>query len=146
MAMFRLFWLLLAGAAVALAMWAGTWPAEQCGPIPGGDLPERCSASNVRVLGVWPVIGLGVALVMPAAVAAAVMRISASWLAVAAYGVMPFVGIFNWWNYWGTLLCAIPLFLLGALFAFLQQLIATDDGAESAHESGQVTEQFPGSE
>lgn len=128
MIVFRVFWLLVAGVAVALTMWAGTWPAQLCGPIPGpGDLPEECSISTARVLGVWPLIGLGTVLSAPAVLSAAVMRTWIPVLAVVAYGGMSVAGLVNWWNHWAMLLCAVPLMLLAILFGVLQLLVATDD-------------------
>jgi hypothetical protein len=78
----------------------------------------------VRELGVWPLVWLGVLLAGPLALAAVAMRRSVSWLVVAAFAILSFVGLANWANFWGALLVAIPLTVIVFVVAGVQHIVS----------------------
>ncbi|MBS3695695.1 ABC transporter permease [Rhodococcus qingshengii] len=83
----------------------------------------RCDDHIVHVLGVWPVICLGLLLASPPVVAALAMRKWVSWLAVAALVGLSIAGLANWSSFWGSLLFAVPLAALGLVAAATQKAI-----------------------
>ncbi len=81
----------------------------------------RCEDRIVDVLGIWPVIGLGLLLTTPPVVAALVMRKWVSWVVVAALVGLSITGLANWTSFWGDLLYAVPLVVLGTVAAALNR-------------------------
>lgn len=80
----------------------------------------RCEDRLVDVLGIWPLVGLGLLLVLPPVVAALAMRRWVSWLIVAVLVGVAIAGLANWTSLWGSLLFAVLLAALGAVAAALQ--------------------------
>ena len=85
----------------------------------------RCDDRIVHVLGVWPLFGLGLLLAAPPVVAALAMRKWVSWFAVAALVGLAIAGLVNWayTSYWGLLLFAVPLAVLGSIVATFQRAV-----------------------
>lgn len=79
----------------------------------------RCEDRLVDVLGIWPLVGLGLLLVLPPVVAALAMRRWVSWLVVAVLVGVAIAGLANWTSLWGSLLFAVLLAALGAVAAAL---------------------------
>lgn len=128
--MSRAVWWASAVAALVIAAWVGTSPmadvSMSCSKsgelyLDGGRSSFQCDDSIIRVLGVWPLVGLGLLITTPPVVAALAMRKWVSWLVVAALVGLSIVGIANWASYWRTLLFAIPLAVLGWIAVTLQQ-------------------------
>ena len=81
----------------------------------------RCDDRIIHVLGVLPLIGLGLLLATPPVVAALAVRKWVSWLAVAALVGLSIAGLANWTSFWGSLLFAIPLTALGSVATVMQK-------------------------
>ena len=141
---FRLVWWVLAVAAVGLAAWAGGSPVSgmslscsKTGVFDDGQTSVQCDDSMVQVFGVWPLVLLGLLLVIPPVMAAMAMRWWVSWLVVAAFVGLLFVGLLNWTSFWGLLLIAVPLAVVGFLVAVVQ-LIAHLVDARPKHRTAPV--------
>ena len=85
--MARSVWWALAVAALAFTAWNATSltmldVSMACSKI-GESRSYQCGDRAIDVLGVWPLVGVGLLVATPPAVAAIAMRKSASWLAVA---------------------------------------------------------------
>lgn len=114
-------------AALVFTVWVGTsWSIAEvslsCAKI-GEDRNFRCDDRMVHILGVWPLVGLGLLLATPTVVAALAMRKWVSWSAVAALIGLSIAGLVNWasTSYWELLLFAVPLAALGAIAATFQR-------------------------
>ncbi|QCB52642.1 ABC transporter permease [Rhodococcus sp. PAMC28707] len=93
----------------------------ECSKIGESRSSYRCEDRIVDVIGVWPVVGLGLLLTAPPLVAAVAMRQWVSWLAVAILVGVSIIGLINWSSYWGELLSAVPLVVLGSVAAALHK-------------------------
>jgi hypothetical protein len=83
----------------------------------------NCNSSIVYVFGVWPLLGFGALLGVPALLAAMWMRRWSSWTAVAALFCVSVVAIANWTGWWGSLLIlAVPMTVIAAALATAHQL------------------------
>ena len=123
-------WWALAVAALAFTAW--TVPSMSmaevslsCSKIGESQSFFRCEDRIVHVLGVWPLVGLGLLLATPPVVAALAMRKWVSWFAVAALVGLSIAGLMNWasTSYWGLLLFAVPLAVLGSIAAAFQRTV-----------------------
>lgn len=126
--MSRAVWWASMGAALAFTMWVGTsWTMAEvslaCSKTGESGSTFRCDDRIIHVQGVWPLIGLGLLLATPPAVAALAMRKWVSWLAVAALVGLSVAGLANWASFWGSLLFAVPLAALGSVAAVLQKAL-----------------------
>ncbi|WP_458683338.1 ABC transporter permease [Prescottella equi] len=113
---------------MAFTVWVGTsWTMGEvslaCSKIGESGSSFRCDDRIIHVLGVWPLIGLGLLLATPPVVAALAMRKWVSWLAVAALVGLSIAGLANWDSYWGGLMFAVPLAALGSVATALQKAI-----------------------
>ena len=90
----------------------------------------RCEDRLVDVLGIRPLIGLGLLLALPPVVAALAMRRWVSWLIVAVLVGVAIAGLANWTSLWGSLLFAVLLAALGAVAAALQGRPAAGNSRE----------------
>lgn len=126
--MSRAVWWISVGAALAFTVWVwATWTMAEvslaCSKTGESGSSFRCDDRIIRVLGVWPLIGLGLLLATPLVVAALAMRKWVSWLAVAALVGLSIAGLANWSSFWGSLLFAVPLAALGLVAAATQKAI-----------------------
>lgn len=111
--------------ALAFTVWVGiSWSMAEvslsCSKIGESQSWFRCEDRLVDVLGIWPLVGLGLLLVLPPVVAALAMRRWVSWLIVAVLVGVAIAGLANWTSLWGSLLFAVLLAALGAVAAALQ--------------------------
>ncbi|UTM40133.1 ABC transporter permease (plasmid) [Rhodococcus pyridinivorans] len=111
--------------ALAFTVWVGiSWSMAEvslsCSKIGESQSWFRCEDRLVDVLGIWPLVGLGLLLVLPPVVAALAMRRRVSWLVVAVLVGVAIAGLANWTSLWGSLLFAVLLAALGAVAAALQ--------------------------
>lgn len=130
MAVLRGLWWALAALAAALMLSAGnssimsaSLSCAKVGEIYNDDAPAhlQCNDPLIEWVGVWPFVWLGLLLVTPPVVAALVMRLWVSWMAVAALGVLSIVGLINWTGIvWGRLLYAVPLAIAALVIATVQ--------------------------
>ncbi|CCQ14624.1 ABC superfamily ATP binding cassette transporter permease protein [Rhodococcus sp. AW25M09] len=93
----------------------------ECSKIGESRSYYRCEDRIVDTIGVWPVIGLGLLLAAPPLFAAVTMRQWVSWSAVAMLVCASIAGLINWSSYWGELLSAVPLVVLGSVAAALHK-------------------------
>ncbi len=126
--MSRAVWWVSVGAALAFTVWVGTsWTMAEvslaCSKTGESGSSFRCDDRIIHVLGVWPLIGLGLLLSTPPVVAALAMRKWVSWLAVAALVGLSIAGLVNWTSFWGSLLFAVPLAALGLVATVMQKAI-----------------------
>ncbi len=128
--MSRAVWWASAVVALVITVWVGNSPmadvSMSCSKIgelylDNGRTSFQCDDSIKHVLGVWPLVGLGLLLTTPPLAAALAMRRWVSWLAVAVLVGLSVSGIANWASYWRVLLFAIPLAALGWIAVVLQQ-------------------------
>lgn len=124
--MSRALWWASVVAALTFTAWAGiTWTVAEvslsCAKIGESQSSFRCDDRIVHALGIRPLIGLGLLLATPPAVAASAMRRWTSWSAVAALVGLSIAGLANWPSFWGSLLFAVPLAALGSIAAALQR-------------------------
>lgn len=110
---------------------------SKTGVFDDGQTSVQCDDSMVQVFGVWPLVLLGLLLVIPPVMAAMAMRWWVSWLVVAAFVGLLFVGLLNWTSFWGLLLIAVPLAVVGFLVAVVQ-LIAHLVDARPKHRTAPV--------
>jgi hypothetical protein len=83
-----------------------------------------CSDPITSVVGVWPFLLMGVALVGPALLAMVVDRAWLSWLAVLAIGGAAGWGAGHWASEWATLILGLPIAFLGAVVAAVQSALS----------------------
>lgn len=126
--MSRTLWWAAALVASAFTVWgAATWSmadiSMSCAKIGESGSSFGCDDSIVQVLGVWPLVGLGLLLATPPVVAALAMRQWVSWLIVAALAGLSIAGLVNWSSFWGSLLFAVPLAAIGWVAAMLQRTV-----------------------
>lgn len=128
--MSRAVWWASVVAALAFTADVGTsWSIAEvslsCSKIGESQSSFRCDDRIVYVLGVWPLVGLGLLLATPPVVAALAMQKWVSWLAVAALIGLSIAGLENWayTSYWGLLLFAVPLAVLGSIATTLQRTV-----------------------
>ena len=124
--MARAAWWVLAAIAVAFCIWFGATATTadvslECSKIAETAEPYECGDRLSTTLGVWPLLGLGLALAVPPVVAALAGRVWVSCVAVLALVAAGIVGLANWTGFWGTLLFAAPLAVLGAIVTAAQQ-------------------------
>lgn len=121
-------WWAAAAVALVFTVWVGTAPMADvslsCSKtgelfLDGGRSPFQCDDSKITVLGVWPLVALGLLLTSPPVVAALAMRRWISWLVVATLVGLSIAGLANWSSYWGSLIFAVPLAALGSVAAAL---------------------------
>ncbi|MFX1760901.1 ABC transporter permease [Rhodococcus sp. As11] len=123
--MSRAVWWVSALVALAFTVWVGiSWSMAEvslsCSKIGESQSWFRCEDRLVDVLGIRPLVGLGLLLVLPPVVAALAMRRWVSWLIVAVLVGVAIAGLANWTSLWGSLLFAVLLAALGAVAAALQ--------------------------
>lgn len=123
--MSRAVWWSSALVALAFTVWVGiSWSMAEvslsCSKIGESQSWFRCEDRLVHVLGIWPLVGLGLLLALPPVVAALAMRRWVSWLVVAVLVGVALAGLANWTSLWGSLLFAVLLAALGAVAAALQ--------------------------
>jgi hypothetical protein len=125
----RAVWWGMALAAVVFTVWSSMSPISgvslSCSKsgelgLDGGQASLHCEDSIVHVLGVWPLVQLGLLLAVPPVVAALAMRCWVSWLVVATFFVLTFVAIANWASFWILLGFAVPMALVGMVVATVQ--------------------------
>ena len=133
--MLRALWWVLALAAVVFAVWSSISPISgvslSCSKtgelgLDGDQASLQCDDSIVHVLGVWPLVQLGLVLAVPPVVAALAMRCWVSWLVVATLFVLTFVAIANWASFWVSLGFALPMALVGLVIATVQQFVSAE--------------------
>jgi hypothetical protein len=123
----RIFWFLLAIAAIGLSLWTALDSAAQLSdcevvmPSHGITTRERCWSPVHAVFGVWPMVGVAAVSAGPAAVAAVVLRKWISWSAALAYAVMTAVGITASSRVTRSLTLALPLTVIALIIATVQQ-------------------------
>ena len=127
--MARSVWWALAVAALAFTAWNATSltmldVSMACSKI-GESRSYQCGDRVIDVLGVWPLVGVGLLVATPPAVAAIAMRKSASWLAVAVLLGLFVVGVFRITtdSYLNLLIFALPMAVLGAITATFQPTV-----------------------
>ncbi|WP_254699043.1 hypothetical protein [Rhodococcus sp. SGAir0479] len=103
--MSRALWWASVVAAMTFTAWAGiTWTVAEvslsCAKIGESQSSFRCDDRIVHVLGIRPLVGLGLLLATPPAVAASAMRRWTSWSAVAALVGLSIAGLANWSSFW----------------------------------------------
>ncbi|WP_245547627.1 ABC transporter permease [Nocardia brevicatena] len=130
--MLRAVWWALAVVALIFTAWVGTSPMAgvslSCAKsgelyLDGDRSSLQCDDSIVHVLGVWPLLCLGLLLATPPVVAALAMRGWVSWLVVAALVGLSITGPANWSSHWRLLLFAAPMAALGLVAATVQQAV-----------------------
>lgn len=133
MVLVRVLWCGLALVAVAFAAGMAASPVRDVslGCSKSGDLGVsgdqahwKCDDSIIEVLGVWPPVQLGLALAVPPVVAGLAMRRWLSWLVVASFPVLVFVGLVNWTGFWLSLWFALPMGIVSAAITVVQHLVA----------------------
>ncbi|ETD34158.1 hypothetical protein W823_03615 [Williamsia sp. D3] len=87
----------------------------------------QCGDSLVNVLGVWPLVQLGMLLTIPPVLAALVMRRWMSWLVVATFVALTFIGVANWASFWVSLWIAAPMAIVGLVAATVQHLLHSQE-------------------
>ncbi|MFE3289110.1 nitroreductase/quinone reductase family protein [Rhodococcus sp. NPDC059234] len=130
--MLRAVWWSSAVVALVFSAWVGTSPMAgvslSCSKsgelyLDGVRSPLQCDDSIVHVLGVWPLLCIGLLLATPPAVAALALRGWVSWLVFAALVGLSIAGLANWSSHWLLLLFAAPLAAVGLVAATVQQAV-----------------------
>lgn len=122
----RILWLLNALIGIAYSVYVAlSWKLRDidmsCSKIGEHDTGQFCDSSLISAYGIWPLLLLGIALSVPALIAAGSRRTRTSWLAVTWLTIMFLVGIGLWTSLFSLLLFAAPLVLLGLVAtAFIQ--------------------------
>ncbi|MBY4399797.1 ABC transporter permease [Rhodococcus fascians] len=90
----------------------------------------HCDDRAIDVLGVWPLVAVGLLLATPPAVAALALRQWVSWFAVTTLVVLFIAGIaaVTHDSYWNLLVLALPMAVIGSATAMFQRT-APDGGA-----------------
>ncbi|MDJ0360648.1 ABC transporter permease [Rhodococcus sp. H29-C3] len=129
LAVARSVWWALAVAALAFTLWDATSVtmldmSMACSKV-GESSSYQCGDRAIDVLGVWPLVGVGLLMATPPAVAAIAMRKSVSWLAVVVLLGLFVVGVFRITtdSYSKLLIFALPMAVLGAITAMLQPTV-----------------------
>ncbi|MED5803037.1 hypothetical protein VX037_18595 [Gordonia sp. Z-3] len=134
MAKIRAAWTVLALLGVGLAVWAAFGPVESismsCSKsgelyLPNMPTGATCDDPMYSVLGIWPLVQVGALLAAPPALAAAIMRCSVSWLAVAVLAVLSGFGLGHWSGFWGLLLACVPMTVVALVIAMCHTAVAT---------------------
>ncbi|WP_249305331.1 ABC transporter permease [Rhodococcus sp. 14-2483-1-1] len=125
--MVRSVWWALAVAALAFTAWNGLSltmfdVSMACSKIGEGG-SYHCDDRAIDVLGVWPLVVVGLLLATPSAVAAIAMRQWVSWFAVATLVVLLIAGIASVTHdsYWNLLVLALPMAVIGSITAMFQR-------------------------
>lgn len=125
--MLRSVWCALAVAALGFTAWNGASltmsdVSMSCSKI-GESSSYQCGDRAIDVLGVWPLVVVGLLLATPPAVAAIAMRKWVSWVAVAALVVLFIAGVLRvtYDSYWNMMVLALPMAVLGAITAAFQR-------------------------
>ena len=125
--MVRSVWWALAVAALAYTAWGGTSltmfdVSMACSKIGEGG-SYRCSDRAVDVMGVWPLIVVGLLLATPPTVAAIAMRQWVSWFAVVSLFVFFAAGVVyvTYDSYTNLLFLALPMAVVGSITAMFQR-------------------------
>ena len=130
MAVARAVWWALAVVALSFTAWFGTWPmvdvSLSCSKsgelyLEGGRSSWGCTDSIVDVVGLWPLVVLGVVLAVPPVAAALTRRQWVSWLAVAALVGVSIAGLVHWSSHWMARLFAAPMAAVGLVAATAHQ-------------------------
>ncbi len=126
--MTKALWWALAVVALAFTVWVGASSSMadfslECSKIGESRSSYQCDDRAVHVLGVWPLVGVGLLLATPPVVAASALRKWVSWCAVAALVGLSIAGLANWasTSYWSLLVIAVPLAILGSIIAAFQR-------------------------
>lgn len=124
--MARAAWWALAAIAAVFSVWFGTTATMAdvdlgCAKVPESGAAYECGDRVSAVLGTWPLLKLGFLLTTPPMVAAVAERVWVSCAAVVALAAVAVVGLATWTGFWGTLLFAAPLAVLGAIVTAVQQ-------------------------
>lgn len=127
--MVRSAWWVLAVAAVALTAWNATSltmfdMSMSCSKIGEGS-SYQCSDRAIDVLGVWPLVGVGLTLASPPVVAAIALRKWVSWLAVAVLVSLFVAGVLRITadSYTRLFIFALPMAVLGSIIAAFQRTV-----------------------
>lgn len=127
--MARSLWWALAVAALAFTAWNATSltmldVSMSCSKIAEGS-SYQCGDRAIDVLGVWPLLGVGLLLATPPAVAAIAMRRSVSWLAVIVLLGLFVAGLLSVTSdsYSELLIFALPMAAVGAITAPFQPTV-----------------------
>ncbi|MCJ0894044.1 ABC transporter permease [Rhodococcus sp. ARC_M5] len=127
--MVRTVWWALAVTAVAFTAWNAASltmfdVSMACSKI-GESSSYQCSDRAVDVLGVWPLIGVGLFLATPPAMAAIALHKRFSWIAVAALVVLFMAGIafVTHDSYSSLLVFALPMAIIGSIAAAFQRSV-----------------------
>ena len=125
--MVRSVWWAMAVAALALTAWNGLSltmldVSMSCAKTAAG-VSYQCSERAVDVLGVWPLVVVGLLLASPPAIAAIAMRKLVSWIAVGALVVLFIAGVMlvTYDSYSDLLILALPMTVVGSVTAMLQR-------------------------
>ncbi len=97
----RALWWVCLVAALAFTVWVGvSWTMAEvsleCSKVGESGSSFRCDDRIVHVLGVWPLVGLGLLLATPPVVAVVAMRKWVSWFAVASLVGLSIAGLAKW--------------------------------------------------
>lgn len=132
--MLRSVWWALAVAALAFTAWNGLSltmfdVSMACSKIGEGG-SYHCDDRAVDVLGVWPLVAVGLLLATPPAVAALALRQWVSWFAVTTLVVLFIAGIaaVTHDSYWNLLVLALPMAVIGSATVMFHRT-APDGGA-----------------
>ncbi|MGF0313112.1 ABC transporter permease [Rhodococcus sp. IEGM1428] len=125
--MLRSVWWALAISALAFTVWNGlsltmSDVSMSCSKIGEGG-SYHCDDRAIDVLGVWPLVVVGLLLATPPAVAAIAMRQWVSWFAVTALVVLFVAGIASVTHdsYWNLLVLALPMAVIGSATAMFRR-------------------------
>lgn len=127
--MARSVWWALAVAALVFTAWNAASlkmldVSMACSKI-GESSSYQCGDRAIDVLGVWPLVGVGLLLATPPAAAAIAMRKSVSWLAVIILLGLFVVGLLSVTSdsYLQLLIFALPIAAVGAITAPFQRTV-----------------------
>lgn len=127
---FRAAWLVLAAVAVAFTTWAASLSVSnislscsKTGRFSDSNSGIDCGDSILHAQGVWPVILLGLLLVVPAVAAAVTVRRWVSWVATGGFAALFFVGVSHWSEFFGLLMAAGVLAIIAFLITLAQQIL-----------------------
>ncbi|WP_407727522.1 ABC transporter permease (plasmid) [Rhodococcoides fascians] len=127
--MARSVWWALAVAALTFTVWNAASlkmldVSMACSKV-GESSSYQCGDRAIDVLGVWPLVGVGLLLATPPAVAAIAMRKSLSWLAVIVLLGLFVAGLLSVTSdsYLQLLIFALPIAAVGAITAPFQRTV-----------------------
>lgn len=127
--MARSVWWALAVAALAFTVWNAASltmldVSTSCSKI-GESSSYQCGDRAIDVLGVWPLVGVGLLLATPPALAAIAMRKSVSWLMVIVLLGLFVAGLLSVTSdsYSQLLIFALPIAAVGAITASFQRAV-----------------------